>query len=285
LVDAGVAPMPRHKEILGSVIKDHNPYFQEHKNRLNWIPNTSNITKNSPILFFVGCTGAYKLNEMPKNFLEISAKAGLKMQIAGEEWCCGSVAFRCGVEDIAKQLAEHNAELMKSQMVKTIVTSCAGCYRVFKKDYPKILGIDKWNIEVLHTIEMVDKLIKEGKLKVIKKIEGNVTYHDPCHLGRHARIFDAPRDVIKAITKGTLVEMRRNRAYAYCCGAGGGVKSGFPDLALEIAQERIREAEQTRAKYLVTTCPFCLVNLRDAAKSLNSKLEILDLLELVNDTT
>ncbi|MBA7686534.1 putative iron-sulfur-binding oxidoreductase FadF [subsurface metagenome] len=125
-------------------------------------------------------------------------------------------------------------------------------------------------------------MINQGKIKISNKIEGKITYHDPCHLGRHSGIYDAPRNVINAIKQDKFIEMRRNRKYSYCCGAGGGLKSGFPDLALEIAVDRIREAEETGADILTTTCPFCLNNLLDAAKEVNSKIKVMELLELVN---
>ena len=147
-------------------------------------------------------------------------------------------------------------------------------------DYPKL--IDNWEFEVVHSIEMIDELIKKGKIKISNKINGVITYHDPCHLGRHCGVYDAPRNVIDAIRANDFVEMRRNKKYAFCCGAGGGVKSGFPDLALEIAIDRIEEAEDTGAKYLTTTCPFCLNNLKDAAKAKKSSIKVVDLLELVN---
>ena len=134
----------------------------------------------------------------------------------------------------------------------------------------------------MHSIELIDELIQSGKLKIKNKISGVLTYHDPCHLGRHAELYEAPRRVIEAINKDGFIEMRRIKSNAYCCGAGGGVKSGFSDFALEIAIDRIKEAEETGAEWLTTTCPFCLGNLKDAAKAVNSKIKVVDLLDLVN---
>ncbi len=181
-------------------------------------------------------------------------------------------------------LAQHNTELLQQMGIKKVVATCSGCFRTFKINYPKIIGKENWDIQVVHAIELVDSLIQEGKLQINNKLDEVITYHDPCHLGRHTRVFDAPRRVIEAINQSGVKEMRRNRQNAYCCGAGGGVKSGFPELALEIAQERVQEAEETGAKYLATTCPFCLINLRDAAKSLNSSIEVVDVLDLVKRT-
>ncbi len=281
LVDAGVAPMPRHKEIFQQVKKEHNPYFEKHSERLNWLPKDSKyLSKGGDALFFVGCTSAYRLNYVSSTFLDIANKSKINLTISPDEWCCGSINLRTGDLKIAKQLAQHNYELFKNSEIDKLVTTCAGCYRTLKMDYPKL--IDNWEFEVVHSIEMIDELIKKGKIKFSNKINGVITYHDPCHLGRYCGVYDAPRNVIDAIRANDFVEMRRNKKYAFCCGAGGGVKSGFPDLALEIAIDRIEEAEDTGAKYLTTTCPFCLNNLKDAAKAKKSSIKVVDLLELVN---
>ncbi|HMF34308.1 MAG TPA: (Fe-S)-binding protein, partial [Candidatus Lokiarchaeia archaeon] len=225
LVDAGVAPMPRHKEILESVTNNNNPYFEEGTSRLAWVPLEFPLVPDNPdAAFFVGCTGAYRLAESPTNFLRIASQGNFKVAMTPDESCCGSVALRCGAEEVGRKMAEHNAEVFKALGVSKIVTNCAGCYRTLKIDYPKLL--DDWDFEVVHSLEVVDELLKSGALQVSQKIDGDITYHDPCHLGRHCGIYDAPRNIINAIRGGNFVEMRRHRNYAYCCGAGGGVKSG-----------------------------------------------------------
>lgn len=278
LVDAGVAPMPRHKEIFSHLSKEHNPYFEQHKERLKWVPKE--FQNGEDAFFFVGCTSAYRLNEISRTFLDIAKKTDLGLNISPQEWCCGSVNLRTGTETTFEKLAEHNFKMFKDSGVQTIVATCAGCYRTLKKDYPNY--IDNWNYEVLHSIEMIDKMIQEDSIEIKHKIDGIITYHDPCHLGRHCGIYDPPRNVIDAIRKDEFIEMRRVRNYAYCCGAGGGVKSAFPELALEIAVDRIKEAEETKADYLTTTCPFCLNNLKQAAIEIKSEIKVVDLLELVN---
>ena len=120
--------------------------------------------------------------------------------------------------------------------------------------------------------------MRENKDK-LKKLDVKVTYHDPCHIGRHMGIYDEPRQILEEIAE--LIEIRTNRYAASCCGAGGGVKKGFPELALEIAENRIKEAEETGADYIASTCPFCYRNLSDAINSLNSKMKMVDLVDLV----
>jgi len=175
-------------------------------------------------------------------------------------------------------MMRHNVEEIKKLGVEKVIFSCAGCYRTFKKDYPAH-GVEL-GFEVQHISEFLADLVKEGKIS-FKELDLSVTYHDPCHLGRHLGVYQAPRNVIQAIPKVKLVEMYRNRFNAWCCGAGGGVKSGYKDLALETADERIAEAKETGTKVLVTACPFCELNLKDAVKAKQENLEILDLTELL----
>jgi heterodisulfide reductase subunit D len=280
LVDIGVAPLPYHKEIFEHEKVEYNPYFEKHSDRINWLPAEMKLLpKGGDYFFFVGCTSSYRINQISIKFLEIANKINLKLVISPEEKCCGSINLRTGTQNLFKELAEHNYNVFKHSVSQKIITTCAGCYKTLKHDYPNYF--DDWNFEVKHVIELIDDLINQNKIKFENKLDGNITYHDPCHLGRHSGIYDAPRNVIDAISKNELIEMRRNRNYSYCCGAGGGVKSGFSELALEIAEDRVKEAEETEAQYLSTTCPFCLNNLKEGALKLKSKIIVVDLLELV----
>lgn len=144
------------------------------------------------------------------------------------------------------------------------MTSCAGCYKTLKDDYE---GLD-----VIHISQLLAELINDGKLNFTKK-DLNVTYHDSCHLGRHAEVFDEPRNVIKSVAN--LVEMENIRENSLCCGAGGGVKSAYPEIAGEMASARIEQALETDCETLITACPFCKLNLE------NDNLEVLDLTEFL----
>ena len=189
------------------------------------------------------------------------------------------MAFRLGARDVGLELAKHNVELFRSLGVKTVVTHCPGCYRTLKLDYPKVLG--EMPVQVLHFSEFVEDLLSDGRLRLNGKIDAKVTYHDPCHLGKHAKVYEAPRKVLESIPGVELVEMERTRKDSWCCGAGGGVKSAFPDSAIKVANERIKEAERTGAQYLVSACPFCRQNLKDAAEASGSRLQVYDLMEML----
>ncbi|MHA1580853.1 MAG: (Fe-S)-binding protein [Candidatus Freyarchaeota archaeon] len=279
MVEEGLGPMPRHKELVEWTKKEHNPYMEKHEDRIKWIPEGKTIPQKADMVWFMGCTEPYREPELAQAFLKILEAANVDFAIIHpEEWCCGSIFFRTGMWNLAEELAKHNIEALKASGAKKVVIHCAGCYRTIAKDYPERFG--ELPFRVVNAVELIRDLMKEGKLKP-SEANVKVTYHDPCHLGRHMGIYDTPREILEMMPGVELVEMRRIKDAAWCCGAGGGVKSGFPDLAVEIAKDRMKEAEETEAELIVTACPFCVRNLRDASEALNSKLKVIDIVELL----
>ncbi|MEM4445789.1 MAG: heterodisulfide reductase-related iron-sulfur binding cluster [Candidatus Jordarchaeales archaeon] len=278
LVELGLGPMPRHKEILNWISREHNPYMEKHGDRLAWAGGYS-LKAKGDMFFFVGCTGPYRMPEVCRDVYEVAAAAGVNLVMSPEEWCCGSIALRVGDRKLAESLARHNLEVFEKAGARTVVTHCAGCYRTLKKDYPEILG--SMPFEVIHVTELLARLIEEGRLELAES-SLTVTYHDPCHLGRHCNVYDEPRKIVKSIPGVKLVEMKRNRDGALCCGAGGGVRSAFPELALSIARERLSQAEETGAQVLLSACPFCERNLSDARSyKPSTKLQVEDVVSFV----
>jgi len=232
------------------------------------------------ILYYVGCTASYDINvkEVGINTINILDALGLKFGILGkEEKCCGSVLLRIGDYEF-ERLSEYNIRLFNSLNVKMLITSCAGCFRTIKEDYKKM---GKLNMEVLHTAELLARLLKEGKLELKNEVPLKVTYHDPCHMGRHSNVYDTPREVLRAIPGIEFTEMDRIYEFSRCCGAGGGLKAGFSDIQNKMAQERVRDAERTGAERLVSTCPFCYQGLQIGINAIKSKVKMTDLTELV----
>ena len=221
------------------------------------------------LLYFKGCTAREKLNSISKATERILRAANIKFETLDDEKCCGSVLLRTGFLDDAIEQMNSN---LKDLEGKVILTSCAGCYKTLKEDYKKYLGID---LKVIHISQLLEQLIKEDKISLKGKDNLKVTYHDSCHLGRHAGEYEAPRNVIKAISD--LVEMENIREKSRCCGSGGGVKSAYGDLSNSIADLRIKEAKGTDADLLVTACPFCKLNLNENSED----LDVLDLSEFV----
>jgi Fe-S oxidoreductase len=233
------------------------------------------------VLYFVGCTAALSpdLQAVAIKTAKVLHRLGVDFAILGEqEICCGSVAMRTGERKVFQATAEKNAALFKKTGIKTIITSCAGCYRTLKIDYKSLL--EGSGIEVLHTVEFLEKHIDKNGIK-LKNLGIHATYHDPCHAGRHVGLYEPPRALLKRMARVT--EMKTIKDSAKCCGAGGGVKKAFPKLAMEIGKSRIQEAEETGADYIVSICPFCYRNLADAIKDKGSKMQVRDLLELVEE--
>ena len=273
--------MPEHEAFSNSIEDNHNPYAEKHENRTEWLKKLGvEMKPEAKILYFVGCTSSYRTKEIAEATVKIFKKLGLDFTVSPEEFCCGSPLLRTGRYEQAVELMKHNWSLIEKTKAKKVVFSCAGCYRAFHTDYQQELG--KLGVELLHVSQLLDEILKKRSLTFNEK-KRIITYHDPCHLGRHEKVYDEPRNMIKAVPGATLKEMDRITMNAWCCGAGGGVKSAFKDFALKTSEERIREAELTGADLLLSCCPFCKVNLKDGAESSNSKLEVKDLTEFLMD--
>ncbi|MBR6992909.1 MAG: (Fe-S)-binding protein [Methanobrevibacter sp.] len=213
------------------------------------------------MLYFRGCTAREKLTGIQEATEKLLKLADVDYHVLEDEKCCGSVLLRTGFLKEAQEQIEKNTEILKGE---TVITSCAGCYKTLKDDYD---GLD-----VIHISQLLNQLINEGKLDV-SKTDLNVTYHDSCHLGRHCDEFDEPREVINSVAN--LIEMENVRENSLCCGAGGGVKSAYPQIASQMGKSRIEQAKETGCETLVTPCPFCKLNLE------NDDLEVLDLTEFL----
>lgn len=273
--------LPKHEEIETSIINDFNPY-NEPKDYRHLVFGDRKFPEHADVVYFTGCTSSYREKEIAVTTVELLEKLGVDFTVLKDERCCGSVLLRLGREKTFAGLTEHNIEAIKQTGAKTVVTACAGCYRTWKVDV--IDAGYNYDFQVLHITEYLDNLIKEGNTSFSVEHEVRVTYHDPCHLGRHSGVYEAPRRVIEAIDNVELVEMRTNKRYAHCCGAGGGLKGTYGDLAAEIAGNRIKEAEETGAEILLTACPFCYRGLRDGARLIGSDLKIIDLPTFLLDT-
>ncbi len=231
------------------------------------------------IVYFPGCMATYRAKDIAKSTIELLRRGGVEFELMGEdEWCCGSVMLRTGNVDLADELREHNLDAFKKHDAHLVITSCSGCFKTIKQDYEKMTG--SLDFEAKHVLEILKELIEEGKLK-FPKTKMKVTYHDPCHLGRHSGMYNIPRDILNSISGLEFVEMPRNRENARCCGAGGGVRAGYRELADKMADARVEEAMETGAEVLTSACPFCTFALREAAERKGSKIRVLDLPELL----
>jgi len=291
LVANGLAPLPAHESIIKSIENYGNPWMQPRTQRSRWSKKIEREVKikdamkeKCEVLFFVGCTAAYDPNirNMALDTARVLGKANIDFGTLGDdECCCGSTLLRTGLLESARKLAQKNIEMFEKASPSVIVTSCAGCYKTIRQDYPKV---GKVSARVVHITQFVNELVDSGRLKLEKRVDGVVTFHDPCHLGRHNLLYEEPRKILQSIQGVKLVEMERNRAEARCCGAGGGVKTAFPDLAQKISLLRVEDAERTGAEILTTSCPFCYQSLKASIDAKGSKLRMMDLMELVRQS-
>ena len=267
--------------------------------------------QKTKVIYHAGCLTCYDKDmwKVARATINLLQKAGIDVGIGGEnESCCGGRAYQMGYKEDFLRQAKQNMEMFKKAGAEILVTGCADCYHAFKVLYDKFDL--KGELEVLHTTEYLDRLLKEGKLKPTREVTVRVTYHDPCHLGRlgepylhwegkeipgHIRIFDPPkefrrgtygiyeppRDVLRSIPGLKLTEMDRIKEYAWCCGVGGGVSESNPEFARWTAEERISEAEETGAEALVTACPGCERSFSDTIKAVGSSLRVYDVVELL----
>lgn len=277
-VNKGLGPMPEHRAYTDHILKEYNPYMENHQERTQWIPSHIKQSTDSKTAYFVGCTSSYREKSIAISTVEILNKLDLPFKILKDEHCCGSPVYMTGQTNIAKQIAETNVKTFEKEGIQKIITSCAGCYRMLKEVYPNKFGL-KHNVEINHLPELLLEIINDGELKLEKVLPMKVTYHDPCHLGRHMGIYETPRELLNKIPGIELIEMVRNRYNAWCCGSGGGVRSAFKDLSEFAANERIKEAKETKAGAIISSCPFCANQFKNNLDE--NKISVLDIAELV----
>jgi heterodisulfide reductase subunit D len=289
-VRGGIGPLDKQVGYAKSAETKRNPYNEPHENRCAWVPKEFKLKDKADVIYFVGCTASYRLQQLGISTMRVMQKLGANFTVKADEYCCCSPLIRVGKLDLVSDYVKHNVELFKNAGAKLVVSSCAGCFRTMKRDWPKIYG--PLPFEVKHSVNYVAELLDQGKAK-LKPLKGiKATYHDPCHYGRHiamltkskkerAAWFDVPRKVLRTLLGDNFVEMPRNRENSWCCGAGGGARAQFPDWCLDTSIERVKEAEATGATHLVSSCPFCETSLQQAIEKTGSKLKIVDLIQLV----
>ncbi len=282
-VENGLGPLPAHKVFKDNIDKQGNPYGELKDQRFAEDYIKKHVKDKADVVYFMGCTAAYREKDLVKHTVSVLEKMGVDFGILQDEVCCGSPLITTGQVDAARTLAEKNIAAVTNAGAKIVVTSCAGCFRTLATQYEKKFGM-RLPFKVQHITEFVKDNIKKLTFKPVES-RIKVTYHDPCHLGRHGGVYEAPRDVLKKLPGIELVEMPRNRKNAWCCGAGAGVKSAIKELALETAKKRIAESVGTGATMLVTACPFCERNLGDAIKASESTIAIKDIVALVDELT
>jgi heterodisulfide reductase subunit D len=256
--------------------------------RLEWLPDDVEVAEEGDVLLFVGCAPYYdayfkslEVSTVDSAIASISLlnKVGIVPAVLNEERCCGHDLLWTGDKANYEKLAELNAEAIRASGATTIITACAECFRTLKLDYPETLGTDEWKVQ--HISEFIAEKVDSGEL-AHSNGSGNgkpvVTYQDPCRLGRHSGVYDAPRQVIDEIDL-ELVEMERSGEGALCCGVNSWINCDLTSKKIQAA--RLTSAKETGADMLLTSCPKCLIHfkcaLQDEALAKRANIEIRDL--------
>ncbi|HKR67522.1 MAG TPA: (Fe-S)-binding protein, partial [Streptosporangiaceae bacterium] len=232
-------------------------------------------------LFWVGCAGALedRAKKTTKAIATLLHTAGVSFAVLGPaETCTGDPARRMGNEFVFSMLAQQNVETLNEAGARKVIASCPHCFNTLSNEYPQLGG----NYEVIHHTQLLARLVEEGKLKPVNPIEEKITYHDPCFLGRHNKVYTPPREIMEQVPGVQAQEMHRCKERGFCCGAGGARMWMEERIGKRINSERIEEALGTDPDTISTGCPYCLVMLGDAISAKKSSGEAKDTLEVVD---
>jgi len=270
--------------VSASLTSDGNPLGEERDCRTDWAKgmNVKTFTEDMEILYFVGCYYSYdpRNQKVARATAQILTKAGVDFGILGtKENCCGESIRKVGNEDAFKMLARENIKAFIDAGVKRILVSSPHCYHTFVNEYSEFM----MNLEVVHITEYIAELIEAGRLEIGGEFNKRVAYHDPCYLGRHNGVFDAPRGILEKLPGVELVELPDNRENSLCCGGGGGRIWMHTDKAERFGDIRLAQAKEVGAEVLATSCPYCISNFEESRLGIPDEdpLVIKDLTEVV----
>jgi len=281
MVEKGEYPhgMDRLGETLERV---HNISGEPNEDRAMWVQALGEVPKGlfqkekAKVVYFVGCVASYfpMTKKIPQSFVQILDKAGVDFTIlGGEEWCCGFPLIAAGMRKKATALIQHNLEKVKEKGAERVVFACPSCYHTWIEEC-------KTDIEIFHATQFIKTLIDEGKIS-FKEQRTKVTYHDPCDLGRTSGVYEAPREILRAIPGVELVEMKENREQCNCCGGGGNLEMVNPELSAALAQAKIEEIKATGADRVITACQQCVRTILTTARRKKTPLVVMDIIEFV----
>jgi len=279
---------PQARDALESVFKFGNPWGRIREKRTEWLEGNNvrilNPGEKIDFLYFVGCTPSYdtRAQGIAKAMVKVLKASFCDFGIIGnKETCCGNEVRRMGEVGLFEMLVEDNTKIFKEYDIGTLFTTSPHCYNTFKNEYPAM------DFEIEHYTTVIDRFIKEGRIKPVGRFEKKVVYHDPCFLGKQNEVYNEPREILKAIPGVELLEFEMSRERSLCCEGGGGrmwLESASDEERLAV--RRVKDAVELGAEVIATACPFCLLTLVDAVKSSNleSQIEVMDIMEILSET-
>jgi heterodisulfide reductase subunit D len=263
--------------------ESRNVFGEDNEERTDWVedirdaPDHGYVKERAEVIYFPGCVAAYfpLAQKIPMALVDILEASAIDFTLLGEEeWCCGFPLLGAGLKELFQEFVDHNIEAVREKGARRIVFACPSCYQMWRECYPA-------EFEITHAAELLIDLIQTKRVP-LKHLELTVTYHDPCDLGRGARVFEAPREAIRSIPGVTLIELQHNREDCKCCGGGGNLEMIDTDLAAEIAKHKIDEVLKTGAQAVVTSCQQCVRTMTTHVKRNKVPLEVLDITQLVH---
>jgi len=287
IAETGAAP-PVLRTVMGSIHSRGNPWSgdRSERNKLMIDLNIPTFRASTTEYFLsVCCTSVYdpRSQNVTRVLNKVLKAAQVSFGVIGNnESCCGESLRKIGGEEEFANLVSKNIELFYSNGVKNIVVTSPHCLMTYSQEYPNLGG----DFKVIHYVQLLAQLIFDGKIRLSNKgLKAKVIYHDPCYLGRHSEIFEAPRAILKAINNIDLVEFDRNRKMALCCGGGGGRLWMETKPEQRFSTYKIREANTKGAAIIATVCPYCINMFADSIKSenLDGEIVVKDIVEIVSE--
>jgi Fe-S oxidoreductase len=275
--------------MLNNLERKGNPWGMAEDRRADWIGELDfevpvvdgEIGADIEYLYWVGCAGALedRAKKATKAIAELLHVADVKFAVLGPmEACTGDPARRLGNEFVFNMLAQQNIETLNEAKVKKVIASCPHCFNTISREYPQLGG----NYEVIHHTQLLARLVEEGRLTPVTPVDEKITYHDPCFLGRHNKVYTPPRSIIDAVPGTTAEEMHRCKGKGFCCGAGGARMWLEERTGKRINTERIEEALALDPDTISTACPYCMVMLGDAVNAKKASGEAKETLEVID---
>ena len=262
--------------------QSHNVFAEDNEERADWVedmddaPDDGFVKEAAEVVYFTGCVAAYfpLAQKIPIALAEVFQASGVDFTLLGEdEWCCGFPLLGAGLQDLLQEFIDHNLAAVRATGARRVVFACPSCYQMWREHYPG-------EFEIFHSTQFLLKLVQENRIP-LKTLDLTVTYHDPCDLGRGARLFEEPRRAIQSIPGVKLVELPRNRENCQCCGGGGNLEMIDAGLSKEIARKKIEEVMQTGAQAVVTACQQCVRTMATYVRRNKVPVEVLDITQLV----
>ncbi len=274
---------PKNLDLLKkNVLSQYNITGEDNTLRTGWLEGVEGLPvhqyqkEKAEYAFFVGCVSSYypMAYKIPQSFVTILDKVGVDFTLlGGAEWCCGFPLLGAGFKKEAQALIQHNIDAMKEKGVHSVIFSCPSCYHTWHESYPA-------DFHLYHSVHFILKLIQDGKIQ-FKEEKAKVTYHDPCDLGRASGVYEAPREILRAMPGVEFVELADHAERCKCCGGGGLLEMIDPELGASLAKEKIKQIQATGADWVITACQQCIRTIQTTARKMKVPLKVQYITEFV----